>query len=74
DTSLAAAHADSSEVARVRVGDRGRAATTLRPAGKMQLGHDLIDVVSEGELVAPGTPVAVLRIDGNRIIVRPERP
>ena len=29
-----------------------------------------VDVVSEGDLMEPGTPVEVVRVDGNRVVVR----
>ena len=52
------------------VGDRGKAITTLRPAGKARLGEDLVDVVSEGPYIEPSTPVEVVEVAGNRIVVR----
>jgi membrane-bound ClpP family serine protease len=29
-----------------------------------------VDVVSEGEMVEAGQPIEVIRVDGNRIVVR----
>jgi membrane-bound serine protease (ClpP class) len=51
------------------VGRRGHAATPLRPGGKIEVDGDVHDVVAEGEFVAKGEPVEVLRIEGNRIVV-----
>jgi membrane-bound serine protease (ClpP class) len=52
------------------LGKRGRAASPLRPAGIADIEGARVDVVSEGELIEPGTPIEVLRVDGNRIVVR----
>jgi membrane-bound serine protease (ClpP class) len=53
------------------LGKRGRTTSPLRPAGFADIEGARVDVVSEGELVEPGTPVEVIRVDGNRIVVRP---
>ena len=53
------------------LGKRGRATSPLRPAGIAEIEGARVDVVSEGELIEPGTPVEVIRVDGNRIVVRP---
>jgi len=52
------------------LGKRGRASTPLRPAGIADIDGERVDVVSDGELIEPGTPVEVTRVDGNRIVVR----
>ncbi|GAB6096021.1 NfeD family protein [Desulfatiferula olefinivorans] len=66
---LSDSHADSMEVRRARVGDQGVAVSYLRPSGKMKIGGDLFDVITEAEFIESGTPVTITRIDGNRIIV-----
>jgi membrane-bound serine protease (ClpP class) len=53
-----------------RTGD-AVAVTALRPAGRASLGGDLVDVVSEGGFVEAGTPLRVVRVEGNRVVVRP---
>ena len=53
------------------LGKRGHASTPLRPAGIADIEGARVDVVSDGELIDPGTPVEVTRVDGNRIVVRP---
>ena len=55
----------------VAAGDIGLAATTLRPAGKATFGDHFLDVVSDGGYIDHGTEVEVVRVAGNRIIVRP---
>lgn len=52
------------------VGRQGHAVTPLRPGGKVEIDGRVIDVISEGEFVAAGEPVEVLRIDGMRTLVR----
>ena len=54
----------------VAVGDLGKAMTTLRPAGKARIGEELVDVVSEGPYVEPGTPIEIVEVHGNRVVVR----
>jgi membrane-bound serine protease (ClpP class) len=49
---------------------RGVTATPLVPAGKVQFGDDLVDCISNGELIAKGTPVVVEEVAGNRVVVR----
>jgi len=52
------------------VGKRGLAATPLRPAGIALFEGERVDVVSQGEYIAADTPIEVVRVDGNRIVVR----
>jgi membrane-bound serine protease (ClpP class) len=51
-------------------GKRGITATPLVPAGKVQFGDELVDCISNGDLIAKGTPVAVEEVAGNRVVVR----
>jgi membrane-bound serine protease (ClpP class) len=53
------------------VGARGHTHTALRPSGIADIGGERVDVVSEGEMIDPGTPIVVTRVDGNRVVVRP---
>lgn len=52
------------------LGRRGRAASVLRPAGIAEIDGERVDVVSDGTLIEHGTAIEVLRVDGNRIVVR----
>ncbi|HXH83784.1 MAG TPA: NfeD family protein [Candidatus Tectomicrobia bacterium] len=52
------------------LGARGTSATPLRPAGIAHLGGERVDVVSQGEYVEAGAPIEVIRVEGNRIVVR----
>ena len=55
------------------LGKSGTALSPLRPAGIAELEGKRVDVVSEGDLIEPGVPVVVTRVDGNRIVVRRHR-
>jgi membrane-bound serine protease (ClpP class) len=52
------------------VGKRGTATSPLRPAGIAELEGERVDVVSQGEYIEADAPIEVVRIDGNRIVVR----
>ena len=51
-------------------GMQGRALTILRPSGKAEFENHVVDVVTEGEFIAPETPVAVVSTDGMRVVVK----
>lgn len=53
------------------VGMSGTAETTLRPAGKALFDGRYLDVVSDGPFVPAGMPVEVVRVEGNRVVVKP---
>jgi len=49
---------------------RGTAVSTLHPSGVADLEGERVDVVSDGEFIEAGEPIEVIRVDGNRIVVR----
>jgi len=55
------------------VGLLGVAVTDLRPSGAAEVGGERLDVVTEGEYVAAGSGVQVVRSDGYRHVVRAAR-
>ena len=55
----------------VKKGAKGVAITPLRPAGRVQIGDDIVDVVAEMGVIAPGTPVRVVSVDAFRTVVEP---
>jgi membrane-bound serine protease (ClpP class) len=67
--SLKNAHADTKETQKVRVGDTGTALTYLRPSGKADINDEMIDVITQNQFLEKGTPVKVIEIRGNRIVV-----
>jgi len=68
-----AGYASASERDRRWLGQRGTAASPLRPAGLARIEGERVDVVSEGEFIDAGEPIEVIRVDGNRIVVRRPR-
>lgn len=52
------------------VGQQGIADSVLRPAGKVRFANEMVDVVTEGDFLDPGTHVEVVKREGNRVIVR----
>jgi membrane-bound serine protease (ClpP class) len=48
----------------------GIALTPLRPAGIAELDGARVDVVSQGEYIAAGEPLEVVRTEGHRVVVR----
>jgi len=51
------------------VGKRGLATTQLLPSGKARFGDDVVDVISDGELIERGSAVCVVEVRGNRVLV-----
>ena len=52
------------------IGKRGVAHSYLRPAGVADIEGERVDVVTEGEFVSAGTPIEVLCLEGNHLVVR----
>ena len=51
-------------------GMQGTSVTVLRPSGKARFADHVVDVVTEGEFIAPQTPVTVTQTDGMRVVVK----
>jgi membrane-bound serine protease (ClpP class) len=47
----------------------GVALSTLRPGGKAQFGNELLDVVTEGDLIEKGSQVRVIGSSGHEAVV-----
>jgi membrane-bound serine protease (ClpP class) len=52
------------------LGRTGRSWSPLRPAGIAEIDGQRVDVVSDGELIDAGEFIEVIRVDGNRVVVR----
>ncbi len=63
-------YASAPEQDRRWLGRTGRTTSPLRPAGYVDLDGERVDVVSDGEMLDAGVEVVVVRVDGNRIVVR----
>lgn len=68
--SLSASQREFVNPFRIATGMSGIAVTTLRPSGKARIGDQVVDVVTSGEYIAPETRVAVVTVDGMRVVVR----
>ncbi len=51
------------------VGKTGLTMTPLVPAGKAQIGSELVDVISDGRLIERGLSIRVVEVIGNRVVV-----
>ncbi|MFO0942881.1 MAG: NfeD family protein [Pirellulales bacterium] len=51
------------------LGQVGTTKTRLNPSGKAQFGGDIVSVVGSGGLIGDGTPVQVVEVRGNLVIV-----
>lgn len=60
----------SSDSRAALVGKDGIAQSELRPAGFAVIDGKRVDVITEGSLVPQGAPIRVVRVEGNRVIVR----
>jgi membrane-bound serine protease (ClpP class) len=49
----------------------GTAASYLRPAGIASIDGQRVDVLTEGEFIAAGTAIRVVRVEGARVFVEP---
>ena len=72
DTGLLAAtgYVSGPESDRRWLGKRGTAVSPLRPAGIAHVDGERLDVVSDGDFIDPGEAIEIIRVDGNRIVVR----
>lgn len=52
-------------------GQRGFAASYLRPAGVALIDGQRVDVLTQGEFIPEGTPIRVTRVEGARVFVEP---
>jgi membrane-bound serine protease (ClpP class) len=68
--SLAAAPRQFATALALTPGVQGTAITVLRPSGKARFADHVVDVVTEGEFIAPQTPVTVIQTDGMRVVVK----
>lgn len=52
------------------LGKVGSVITSLRPSGSISIDDKLLDVVSEGQFISKGESVKVVKVEGNKIMVR----
>ena len=51
-------------------GKRGVTTTQLTPSGKARFGDEVVDVISDGDLIPKGAAVYVAEVLGNRVLVK----
>lgn len=68
-TSAAAGYTTASDAAASLMGTTGVAETNLRPSGSARFGEQLVDVVTEGDLIERGAPVTIVKVEGSRVVV-----
>lgn len=71
-TTLQDSHADSNQALGVSPGEVGVALTPFRPSGKIKIGNKKIDAIAQGEFIPSGTPVRVVSVEQNHVIVTPD--
>lgn len=52
------------------LGQQGVTTTPLFPGGKARFGDDVVDVLSDGDVIERGKNVEVIEVRGNRVVVR----
>ncbi len=51
-------------------GTTGTSLSQLRPAGRAEFGGRVLDVVTRGEFIEGGAAIVVIKVEGNRVVVR----
>lgn len=69
-TSAAEGYTASRGEAKSLLGATGVAETNLRPSGKGRFGEQLVDVVTEGDLIEKGKPITITKVEGSRVVVK----
>lgn len=57
---------------KILVGDEGVAITRLNPMGKAMIKDEFYEVTSKDNLIAENTTIVVVKVEGNKIIVKPK--
>jgi membrane-bound serine protease (ClpP class) len=68
--SLASAPRQFATALSLAPGMQGVSLSILRPSGKARFADHVVDVVTEGEFVAPNTPLTIIASDGMRLVVK----
>jgi membrane-bound ClpP family serine protease len=59
------------EEGRIKIGDKGRTITRLNPMGKVMVGEEYYEAKALDELIQQNTDVEIVKIESNKIIVKP---
>jgi len=68
--SLAGAPREFATALALSPGMQGVSLSILRPSGKARFADHIVDVVTQGEFVAPNTAITVVQTDGMRVVVK----
>ena len=60
----------ASDLSEVSVGQAGEVVSKLRPTGKVRFGDAIVDCVAQAEFLDKGSSVKIIRIQGNRVVVK----
>lgn len=52
------------------IGTKGIAITPLHPSGRIEVGEKVLDVVTQGDFIDKGQRVEIVKVEGNRIVVK----
>lgn len=55
------------------IGKTGTAESLLRPSGVAKINGKRVDVITEGDFIAPGSPVVIVKVEGHKIFVEKEK-
>ena len=69
-TGVISGKAKENAVDLVQVGDQGKALSAMRPLGTGLINGKKVEVSSEGEAIATGSPIEVIRINRNKIFIK----
>ncbi|MBN1388030.1 MAG: hypothetical protein JW965_06250 [Bacteroidales bacterium] len=62
------------EEGRIKVGDKGKTITRLNPMGKVMIGNEYYEAKAMDKLIDQNTEVEIVKIESNKIIVKPLNP
>ena len=62
--------AENDLYAHLTPGTEGEAVTVLRPSGTGRFERVRVSVVTSGEFIDSGAPIRIVRVEGNRVVVR----
>jgi len=68
--SLAGAPREFATALALSPGMQGVSLSILRPSGKARFADHIVDVITQGEFVAPDTAITVVQTDGMRVVVK----
>ncbi len=59
------------DLEKIKIGDRGIAISRITPIGKARFGDEFYEVRSTGNFIDQQTHIEVIRIEGNKIFIKP---